>query len=286
MTSASLHTVFNEAGLRATAVYPLPGGSMDRAFHVCTGSGDFFLKCHPVHPYPDMLFQEAAALAVLQKNTPLQVPEVLRQGTVAGWQYLLLPWVAPGRSGAAFWDELGVGLAALHRCSFPDFGWETDNYIGLLPQCNTRHPQWPSFYAECRLLPLVQQLVNQGVFSAAMLAHGERLCLRLPDLFPADPPALLHGDCWRGNFLVNAQGAPVLIDPSVYVGHREMDLGMSLLFGGFDQRFYAAYEAAWPLAPGWRERVPLTQLYPLLVHAVLFGGHYAGECAAILQRFS
>jgi protein-ribulosamine 3-kinase len=120
---------------------------------------------------------------------------------------------------------------------------------------------------------------------AGMAFRFERLFHRLDTLFPTEPPALLHGDLWSGNFLCDTQGRPVLIDPAVYYGHREMDLAMTRLFGGSDAALYAAYTDEWPLERGWEERVDLCNLYPLLVHVNLFGGSYITQVEAVLRRY-
>jgi fructosamine-3-kinase len=134
-------------------------------------------------------------------------------------------------------------------------------------------------------MPLVAKLHDNGSFESATLRCAEKLCTKLSEIFPPEPSALLHGDLWSGNFFVAASGHVAIFDPAVYYGHREMDLGMSLLFGGFDRRFYEAYNACYPLEAAWRQRVQLTQLYPLLVHAVLFGGHYVSSCKNIIEQY-
>jgi fructosamine-3-kinase len=179
-----------------------------------------------------------------------------------------------GSASPVSWEKLGRGLASIHQEQHINFGWESDNYIGSLVQVNTTYSDWHSFYTECRIMPLVKQLVDKGFFSDNDLNCALEWCSKLKDLFPAEPPSLLHGDLWSGNYMITAQADVAIFDPAVYYGHREMDLGMTLLFGGFDQRFYTAYNEAYPLQPGWQQRIAATQLYPLLVHAVLFGGHY------------
>lgn len=166
-----------------------------------------------------------------------------------------------------------------------EFGWEEDNYIGLLPQSNHRHNTWAGFYFRERIEPLVRQLIDSGAFDVSVSRAAGGLYQRLEQVYPAEPPALLHGDLWSGNIMALASGGPAFFDPAVYYGHREMDIAMTLLFGGFHQRFYDVYHEVYPLQPGWRERVELSQLYPLLVHACLFGGHYIRQSIQILQRW-
>jgi fructosamine-3-kinase len=141
------------------------------------------------------------------------------------------------------------------------------------------------FYAFNRLLPLIRLAYDQQIVEKSMVQQVEALCKQLPQLFPVEPPALLHGDLWSGNFMVGSNGRACVYDPAVYYGHREMDLAMTRLFGGFDTRFYYAYQAVYPLQPEWQQRIGICQLYPLLVHLVLFGGNYYGSIKEILQSY-
>jgi fructosamine-3-kinase len=134
-------------------------------------------------------------------------------------------------------------------------------------------------------MPLLNQLNRNSLIDSRTIQLGEELCEKLDDIFPVEPPSLLHGDLWSGNFMVALDGNPCLYDPAVYYGHREMDLGMTKLFGGFDNRFYDAYHEAFPLERNWEWRIELTQLYPLLVHAILFGGQYVPQVIAIIHKF-
>jgi fructosamine-3-kinase len=191
--------------------------------------------------------------------------------------FLALEWLEPGRSGPDFDARLGEGLARLHRAGAPGFGWSEPNFLATLPQDNTPERDWPSFYARRRLAPLLRRAQDAGLAAPDWSSAFERLYARLPELAgPPEPPARLHGDLWSGNVHRDPSGAPCLIDPAVYGGHREMDLAMLTLFGSPSPAFFAAYDRAWPLAVGWRERLPLWQLYPLLAHVCLFGAGYVG----------
>jgi protein-ribulosamine 3-kinase len=210
---------------------------------------------------------------------------VIKCEVVEQQQYLLLEWLESGSSQKDFWEQFGAGLAMMHKKQQAFFGWKEDNYIGSLRQNNNKHESWNLFYAECRIMPLVRQLFNTNAFSKNDLAAAEKLCEKLNKLFPSEPPALLHGDLWSGNFMVTSNGYAAIFDPAVYYGHREMDIGMTKLFGGFDQRFYNAYNEVYPLEKDWQRRLQLTQLYPILVHAILFGGHYIDKAKTIIKYF-
>ncbi len=155
-----------------------------------------------------------------------------------------------------------------------------------MQQINTLHNEWHSFYRECRIMPLVKKLFDAGNYTKADINYANSFCNNIKSIFPSEPPALLHGDLWGGNYLITSTGYAAIFDPAIYFGHREMDIGMTKLFGGFDARFYRAYDEVYPLAKGWEKRLAVTQLYPLLVHAVLFGGHYVSKTKEIIRQFS
>ena len=191
-----------------------------------------------------------------------------------------------GPSAAYDAEALGHGLAALHQSPIEQFGLDRDNYVGTVPQDNTPAMQWPAFYASRRLEPLIRTNVDAGQLPSEASTRFDRLAARLETLCgPPEPPALVHGDLWFGNCF-GADGEPVLVDAAVYGGHREMDLAMMRLFGGFDERTFAAYDELAPLADGHRERVALYQLYPLLVHVTLFGGGYARSVVDALRSYA
>jgi fructosamine-3-kinase len=263
-------------GARVTGAEPVAGGDINEAFAVrLADDRAVFVKTH-ADPPAGMFAAEAAGLEWLREG-PLRIPRVLATGA----RWLALEWLAlapsvPTRSLAA----LGRGLAALHRLGAPAFGFPTDNFLATLPQRNAAAPTWPAFYVEHRLRPLAELGIARGRLPDVRGAL-DALAAR-PDRFgPAEPPARLHGDLWWGN-VAACGGEPVLIDPAVYGGHREIDLAMLALFGPLPAPLLAAYDEVWPLADGWRARLPLHQLYPLLAHAVLFGGGYGAQVAHVL----
>ncbi len=270
------------------SVRSVGGGCINQGTALRTTRGDFFLKWNGRADHR-FFGVEAEGLGALAASGSVRVPSVIAAsgpGDEAAW--LLLEWIEEGRPGRAGWFRLGRELAALHRDAGPGgpdarFGWSGDNVIGSLPQPNGWNDDWAGFWAERRIRPLARELRERGAFSAAQANIVEAVAERADELLgpaaAADGPSLLHGDLWSGNVLFARGGGPVLIDPAVYVGHREVDLAMADLFGGFSGAFREAYADAWPLQPGHLRRRPAYQLYPLLVHARLFGGGYAASAA-------
>ena len=204
--------------------------------------------------------------------------------------YLALEWVDAGRLDEAGAEELGRGLARTHAAGAPAFGaFEAGGQarFGSLQLPNDPAPDWPSFYAQRRLAPLAALARRRRALSAAGIEAVERVCARMPELAgPPEPPARLHGDLWSGNVMADSGGRPLLIDPSAYGGHREVDLAMLRLFGAPSERVLGAYEEAAPQADGWQERVELYQLLPLLIHALLFGGSYRAAAERVALRYA
>jgi fructosamine-3-kinase len=265
----------------------LSGGDINDAFAVTLDDGRrVFVKTNDRSPL-GMFDAEARGLSWLTEAAAIRLPEVLGVGGAGEPPYLALELVEQSARRRGFDEELGRSLAALHRFGAPQFGLDHDNFIGSLPQSNRRATRWVDFFRTERLEPQLALAVSSGRAGAAMRRGFERLFTRLPGLEgPEEPPSRLHGDLWAGNLHVDGSGAPCLIDPAAYGGHREMDLAMMRLFGGFTERTFAAYAEAFPLAPGAGERVGLRQLYPLMVHVNLFGGGYEKSVQAILDRYA
>jgi fructosamine-3-kinase len=264
------------------------GGSINHAARVDGPNGPFFVKYSDDAP-PRIFAAEARGLeALAAAGSGLVVPRVLavcddpEPGTPA---WLALEWLEPAPRPAEFEERLGRGLAALHRTGGA-WGWHENNFIGSLAQENAPCGSWADFWWARRLEPQLRRARAAGRLPGRE-RDWERLHRSLPRLLApaeADGPSLLHGDLWSGNAVASERG-PALVDPAVYRGHREVDLAMTELFGGFGADFYAAYEEAWPLRPGYREeRRGVYQLYFLLVHVNLFGGGYVPQTAAVLQR--
>jgi fructosamine-3-kinase len=274
-------------GARVASAERLSGGDINDAFAVRLADGrSLFVKTNETAP-AGMFQAEARGLAWLASANAVRTPEVLAVGSDDDAAFLALELVLPGARRPRFDEELGRALAALHRASPRELGLDHDNFIGSLPQSNRRSARWVDFYRDERLGAQLALAVARGRASSAMQRGFERLFARLEALVgPDEPPARLHGDLWGGNLHVTADGAPCLIDPAAYGGHREVDLAMMRLFGGFSERVFAAYAEAYPLAPGHAERVALYQLYPLMVHVNLFGGGYARSVERTLEHYA
>lgn len=266
------------------AVSAVGGGSINRCHSLQTDKGKYFLKENDAKKFPGMFGAEKTGLETLAAHTALVVPApagILNRGPES---FLLLEWLEKTAGQAGGWYDAGEKLAALHRNSATQFGFGQPNYIGSLPQSNKHHGTWQEFFTLERILPLVKRARDIGQMDRSLAQQAEKFCAQADNIFPPEKPALLHGDLWSGNFMFTAKG-PSVFDPAVYYGHREMDLSMTKLFGGFEADFYAGYRNAYAPEPGWEKRIPYGNLYPLLVHLNLFGSGYLYDVKSILSAF-
>jgi protein-ribulosamine 3-kinase len=263
------------------------GGSINTAYQVSVNDKTkVFLKLNKADRYPHLFQKEKEGLMFLSAQHCIKIPSVLFCGTYEDEQILLLEWVHTGSRTDSFWKKFGEQLALLHHCSQQQFGFTTDNYMGALAQANNWTDNWTDFFIHQRLLPQIQLASQQNLLPAPYVDLFQQLYKGLGTIFPKEPPSLLHGDLWSGNFMCNEQSQPVLIDPAVYYGHRSMDLAMTTLFGGFDKEFYDAYHYHFPLPSNYEEQWEICNLYPLLIHLNLFGQSYLGDIAGTLKKYS
>jgi fructosamine-3-kinase len=281
------HVIERDLGARIVSATPVRGGDVAVAYAVALSDGRrVFAKTHASAP-PGFFTTEASGLAWLRAAGAVRVPEVLAVGDDPP-NHLVLEWIEEGRSARTTTTTegaFGVGLATLHRAGAPSFGREDRRTTGSRGLPNEPSATWVEFYAANRLLPLAQLARDSRALAAPTIAALERLAGRLAEFGgPEEPPARLHGDLWAGNRLIGADGQSWLIDPAAHGGHREFDLAMMRLFGGFGEAAFTEYANVFPLGAGWPERVALHQIAPLVVHAIKFGGGYvAGATNAIMQ---
>lgn len=273
-------------GSSVVSARALGGGDVAASYRVELADGRVvFAKTHAGTP-GSAFTTEAAGLAWLRAAGVVAVPEVLVASDDP--PLLALEWIDEDGSHSSAGGEAAFGrqLAALHLAGAPCFGREDGRTTGSLGMANVPAPTWATFYRERRLLPLAAIAERRGALPERSIADLRSVAERLEDLLgPEEPPARLHGDLWAGNRLVDREGTSWLIDPSAFGGHREYDLAMMRLFGGFGRECFEAYDEVSPLADGWEQRVPLHQLGPLVVHAVKFGGGYVAAVADALARY-
>jgi len=265
---------------------PLGGGDVARSYRAELDDGRVvFAKTH-LAPPPGFFLTEAAGLRWLRDADRVAVPEVLAVADGGGpdepgpTAMLVLEWIDEDRGARPDDAEFGRALAGLHLAGAPCFGREDRRPTGSRSLPNDPVPTWAEFYADRRLRPLARMALDADAVDPAVVADVERIADRLSSFGAADEaPARLHGDLWAGNRVVDRSGTSWLIDPAAHGGHREFDLAMMRLFGGFAASAFAAYDDEHPLADGWEQRVPLHQLAPLLVHAIKFGGSYPAAVA-------
>ena len=307
----------DQQSLRLIRVTPLPGGCVAQIHKLTLESAQgnsvtLVLKqmpCASAEPSAEQSTAEARGLKVLglsgsglttpdlkkthlpipARQTPgiaaLRVPEVVLQAD----NYLLIEYLSPASPADDFDQQLGLGLALQHQCSDPagrGFGFECDTFCGGTRQENRWQTDGYRFYAQQRYQSLCERCLSRKLISHALFEQLLQLCQRLPEWVPPQPAVLLHGDLWSGNVICGPNGEPALIDPAVYYGWAEAELAMTLMFGGFNRRFYQVYEAHNDMHPDWRDRADLHNLYHYLNHLLLFGGAYLRDVERIVKYYN
>ena len=276
----------SETVARIADMRPVGGGCIHRAAMIELEDGRRrFVKWNDEGALP-MFETEAASLAALRHPGEIRVPADPFAGVAGGASFLLMEAIDEGPRGAGFLASFGRSLAELHRATAGSrFGFEHDNFIGSTPQPNDWTDDWVEFWRDRRLGFQLELARRTGRSNLALDRLGDQLMQRLDEWIrlPDEPGCLVHGDLWGGNYLVDEHSSPVLVDPAVYYGHREADLAMTMLFGGFGGAFWAAYSEAWPLPPGSEERLEIYKLYHLLNHLNLFGDGYLVGCLGVLR---
>ena len=267
----------------------LSGGDINKAYALTLNTGDkIFMKAN-AKINAAFFTAEAAGLTAIASTKAISTPKIICTGTDdgedVGYSFLLLEFIKSSGKIKTYWETFARELAAMHKADVgKEFGFSQDNFIGARPQQNTPASSWVSFFREQRLAP--QFKAADSYFTPADREKITKLLDNL-DRFLIEPeqPSLLHGDLWSGNVMCGSDGKAMLIDPACYIGHREADLAMTELFGGFPQSFYDAYKEAFPLQPGYEERRDLYNLYQLLNHLNLFGPTYLEPVLAITSEY-
>ncbi|HKL54226.1 MAG TPA: fructosamine kinase family protein [Wenzhouxiangellaceae bacterium] len=284
MNNQITNAIANALGWKAGDVRsrPVSGGSIAGSWRLENHDDRVFVKTMS-SSQASMLDAERDGLARLAGSGAVRTPAVLGHGTAGDTSWLALEWLDLRPLDGAASAALGRKLCELHRRRAETFGLETDNFIGATPQPNAQAPNWTEFLFEQRLGFQIDLLgEREGGFGARDTARLKSAWQRrFPDYAPE--PSLLHGDLWGGNAAMLSDGQPVLFDPAVHFGDRECDLAMADLFGGFGPAFFRTYEQAWPLESGWEDRRRFYQLYHLLNHASLFGGHYLSSSRRLID---
>jgi protein-ribulosamine 3-kinase len=276
-----------ESGLKTTvqAVKYVGGGSINETARIETSAGTYFVKWNSASRFPGMFAAEEKGLLILRECSGFVVPEVVLNSQAENTAFLVMDFIERAPS---YWSDAGKILANMHRSKpfkHESFGLNHDNFIGSLTQSNKIHDSWAGFFSNERILPQMKMAIDNGQLGKSDLNAAEQFCKRIDELFPEEKPVLLHGDLWSGNFMFTSNG-PAVFDPAVYWGHREMDIAMTKLFGGFDEGFYIGYNEDYTLEKNWEKRIDYCNLYPLLVHVNLFGGGYVNDVRRILNHFT
>ena len=264
----------------------LHGGDTASSQKITTSSGCYFVKSTASENGQEMLEAEMLGLQSIEATKTIKVPQVLGTYSRDGISSLLLAYISSKTPNTQEFETFGRQLALLHSSSSPDyFGFQSNNFIGSLSQKNGRSVSWEEFYVTQRLLPQLELAHSLERLPFHLIPSYEKMVVRLETVVGSINPSFLHGDLWSGNYLINKDGTPFLIDPAVYYGHHLVDIAMTKLFGGFSRPFYDAYTEVIPKHPNEAAILEIYQLYYLLVHLNLFGTSYLGGVKKILERY-
>jgi len=274
-------------GLRVKKSESLSGGCISNAYKVTFEDNLSYLIKINEHSPTDMFIKEAHGLQELQKANAIKVPDVI----LCDDRFILLEFISIGTKKKNFFEEFGRKFALLHKFTADEFGFYEDNYIGSTPQINindeTTKKNWTSFYFNKRLLYQFKLAEKNGYADSRLRDAFIKTEDKIESILGGsdEMPSLLHGDLWSGNYMTDGNGEACLIDPAVYYGHREADLAMTKLFGGFSQLFYDSYNESFPLREGWKYRENIYMLYHVLNHLNLFGSGYYAHALSLMKFY-
>lgn len=278
----TLEHITSQNNLELIDSKPLSGGDINAVFLLKCFKENYVAKINSASRFPAMFVAEAKGMQLLKENSNFKIPKVIAQGSQQETAYLILEYICPGNPSTDFSEKFAEALVSLHKTTSENFGLDHNNYIGSLPQQNGLCSSASEFYVVQRLEPQLKMAADKGFH----FKNLDGFYKNISEAIPNEPPALIHGDLWNGNYLVSERSEPVLIDPAVAFAPREMDLAMMKLFGGFSEEIYSTYNAHFPLNEGWKERLSLWQLYYLLVHLNLFGSGYLPQVNSIIKKYS
>jgi len=262
------------------SISPLSGGDINETYKVITSNTTFVIKVNQANRFPQMFELEAKSLDILAETNSFVIPEVIAYGDYKNYTYLILDYIESGQPQNSA-EIFAVALSKLHQNTSEQFGLEFDNYIGRLSQIN--QPQKSNaleFYINLRLRPQFD-LAQQNGFEFQNL---DSFYKTLETVIPKENASLIHGDLWAGNHLFTSTQA-CIFDPAIAYAPREMDLAMMKLFGGYSQEIFDIYNDIFPLETDWQSRIPLWQLYYILVHLNFFGSSYYNQCKQIVELY-
>jgi fructosamine-3-kinase len=274
-------------GSKIKSLSSLSGGCISNAYKITMSDGSIYFLKYNQSTSKDMFIKEANGLKELAIANAIRIPEVLSFAE----DYILLEYIPTGDKKRNFFEEFGQSFAEMHKFTSNSFGFYEDNYIGSNPQTNipveNEKASWVSFYFNKRILFQLQLAEQLGNSTEELRKGISKLENKIEEIIgnSAEKPSLLHGDLWGGNYIVDENGNAVLMDPAVYYGHREADLGMTKLFGGFSSEFYRAYNETFPLEDGYDYRENIYKLYHVLNHLNLFGGGYYSQALSLIKFY-
>ena len=276
-----LQRLAEQENLQLNNSRPLAGGDINEVYLLNCREGEFVVKINDRSAYPKMFEREASGLEALRRSNSFRIPQVIATGEIDEDAYLLLEYIDSAAPAENFDEQFAEGLVRLHKTSADHFGFHEDNYIGKLPQYNRKENTASNFYINQRLIPQIRMAKDLGYD----LPADDVFFKNVEDAIPDESSSLIHGDLWAGNYMTDEKGNPVLIDPATCYAHREMDLAMMKLFGGYSSRIFEIYDDNYRLETQWQSRIKLYQLYYLLVHLNLFGAGYLSSVENIIRQY-
>lgn len=266
------------------SINSISGGDINDVYKIITNQNTYVLKVNRKDLFSKMFKKEKLGLETLARAS-VKTPKVILSFSDAEHQYLLLEFMEEKEINSIFWKNFAKDLAKIHSTTSKYFGLDHSNYIGSLHQDNSEKNTWETFFIENRIKPLVKIAFDRNRLDRNHLNHFGNLYAQLNEILPKEKPSLLHGDLWGGNLMKGKNQTPVFIDPAIYFGHREMDIAMTQLFGGFDNSYLGHYNEIFPMENGWEKRIKIYNLYPNLVHLILFGRSYLGGIERVIRQF-